>query len=36
MLLQPGALHCDPAFVALVKEIKTTDPHHEASCTGKS
>jgi len=36
MLLQPGALHCDPDFVALVKEIKTTDPHREASCAKKS
>ncbi len=36
MLLQPAPLHCDAAFVALVKRIKTTDAHYAESCTGKS
>jgi len=27
-----GPLHCDPAFVDLVKRIKTSDPHHAAFC----
>jgi hypothetical protein len=36
VLLQPTALHCDPDFVALVKEINATDPHRAASCAKKS
>jgi TolB-like protein/Flp pilus assembly protein TadD len=36
VLLQPTALHCDPDFVALVEEIKATDPHRDASCAKKS
>lgn len=31
-----GQLHCDPGFVALVKKIKTTDPHYATLCTGKA
>jgi len=27
-----GAVHCDAAFVDLVKRMKTTDPHHDALC----
>jgi TolB-like protein len=27
-----GQLHCDPAFVAFVSKIKTTDPHHASLC----
>ena len=27
-----GQLHCDPEFVALVKKIKTTDPHYAQLC----
>ena len=36
-VMQPalGRLHCDPDFVALVKRIKTTDPHYAELCTGK-
>ena len=34
-VMQPalGQLHCDPGFVALVKKIKTTDPHYTKLCT---
>ena len=30
-----GQLRCDPEFVALVKKIKTTDPHYAKLCAGK-
>ena len=30
-----GALHCDPEFVALVKSIKTVDPHYAEFCGKK-
>jgi len=36
MLLQPAPLHCDPDFIALVSDIKATDPHRDASCAKKS
>jgi TolB-like protein/Flp pilus assembly protein TadD len=35
MQLALGPLHCDPGFVALVKKIKTTDPHYATLCAGK-
>jgi TolB-like protein/Flp pilus assembly protein TadD len=35
MQLALGPLHCDPEFVALVKKIKTTDPHYAKLCAGK-
>ena len=35
MQVSLGSLHCDPQFVALVKEVKTTDPHYEKFCTKK-
>ncbi len=31
-----GQLHCDPGFVALVRKIKTVDPHYATLCTGKA
>ena len=31
-----GQLHCDPGFVALVRKIKTVDPHYQTLCTGKA
>ncbi len=30
-----GQLHCDPEFVALVKKIKTTDPHYAQVCRAR-
>ena len=30
-----GQLRCDPDFVALVKKIKTTDPHYAQQCEAK-
>ncbi len=30
-----GQLRCEPEFLALVKAIKTTDPHHAQLCEGK-
>lgn len=30
-----GQLRCDPEFVALVKKIKTTDPHFAQQCDAK-
>ena len=37
-VMQPalGQLHCDPGFIALVRTIKTTDPHYQKLCSGKS
>jgi TolB-like protein/Flp pilus assembly protein TadD len=35
MMKSLGAVHCDPAFVDLVKRVKTTDPHYDALCTHK-
>ena len=32
LLLPQSPLHCDPDFVALVKRVKTSDPHYEKSC----
>ncbi|MEO8161036.1 MAG: hypothetical protein ABI588_06425, partial [Arenimonas sp.] len=36
-VMQPalGQLHCDLEFVALVKRMKTIDPHHAELCRGK-
>ena len=33
MMKSLGAVHCDAAFVDLVKRMKTTDPHHDALCS---
>jgi adenylate cyclase len=30
-----GPLHCDPDFVALVRHLKTTDPHYTKLCGAK-
>ncbi|HEX3895803.1 MAG TPA: tetratricopeptide repeat protein [Rudaea sp.] len=30
-----GSLHCDPQFVALVKEVKTIDPYYDKLCLKK-
>jgi TolB-like protein/Flp pilus assembly protein TadD len=35
MQLALGPLHCDPGFIALVKKIKTSDPHYATLCAGK-
>ena len=37
-VVQPvlGKLHCDPEFVALVKRVKTTDPHFAELCNAKN
>ncbi|MGH8164729.1 MAG: tetratricopeptide repeat protein, partial [Rhodanobacteraceae bacterium] len=37
-VMQPalGPLHCDPGFVALVRKIKTSDPHYAKLCARKS
>jgi TolB-like protein/Flp pilus assembly protein TadD len=32
MMVSLGKLHCDPAFVAFVKRIHTTDPHYATLC----
>jgi hypothetical protein len=30
-----GPLHCDPDFFALVKHVKTIDPHYAKLCGAK-
>ena len=32
MMKSLGALHCDAAFIDLVKRVKTRDPHYDALC----
>jgi TolB-like protein/Flp pilus assembly protein TadD len=32
MMKSLGTVHCDPAFMDLVKRVKTTDPHHDTLC----
>jgi len=34
MMKALGPLHCDAAFIDLVKRLKTTDPHHDVLCAG--
>jgi hypothetical protein len=33
MMKSLGTLHCDAAFVDLVKRVKTSDPHYDTLCT---
>ncbi len=35
MMAALGQLHCDPEFIALVKKIKTSDPHYWQLCEAK-